>query len=178
MGSRRVGDGVIVVLGGSVIHAGALEVVSRANGVLLLQRGTTQRVSLLSQSDKGWRPGARVTVLDVATGREHLANGRTHVVCYAEAPEHCVFCQADGRIVEENELAFAIEDPAARAVEKSASRRVQFIMRGSRVLRSTRSLQPHCVLRRSSWPGDVHDPRGGVRLHVDHVRPRAKGGLT
>src|SRR5829696_3302577 len=87
MGSRRVGDGVVVVLGGSVIHAGALEVVSRAHGVLLLQCGTTQRVSLLSQSNKGWRPGARVTILDVATGCEHLANGRTHVVCYAEAPE-------------------------------------------------------------------------------------------
>src|SRR5829696_1922556 len=66
MGSRRVGDGVVVVLGGSVIHAGALEVVSRAHGVLLLQCGTTRRVSLLSQSDKGWRPGAWVTILDVA----------------------------------------------------------------------------------------------------------------
>src|SRR5215203_4882712 len=34
-----------------------------------------------------WRPGARVTILDVATGCEHLANGRTHVVCYSKAPE-------------------------------------------------------------------------------------------
>src|SRR5829696_1897907 len=84
--------GVVVVLGGSVIHAGALEVVSRAHGVLLLQCGTTQRVSLLSQSDKGLRPGARVTILNVATGCEHLANGRTHVVCYSEAPE-----QLEGR---------------------------------------------------------------------------------
>jgi len=36
---------------------------------------------------QSWRPGARVTILDVATGCEHLANGRTHVVCYSEAPE-------------------------------------------------------------------------------------------
>src|SRR6476660_4993669 len=86
MRSRRVGDRVAVVLRGSVVHAGTLEVVPRAHGVLRQHR-ERDRARPVPESRKGWRPGSWVAVLDVLDGCEDLPDGCADRVCDAKAAE-------------------------------------------------------------------------------------------
>src|SRR5215217_7486438 len=86
MSSRCLGNRVVVVFCGSEIHAGTLEVVSRAHRVLP-QYGTGLGSGLLAQSGERCGPSSWVAVLDLTSGRKQLANGRTHVVRCPQAPE-------------------------------------------------------------------------------------------
>src|SRR5215207_8773203 len=86
MRSRGLRDGVVVVFRCSVVHAGALKVVSCAHGMLRQDRAR-DRARLITKSCKGGRPGAWVAILDVPDGCEDLPNSCTHGVCDTEATE-------------------------------------------------------------------------------------------
>jgi hypothetical protein len=60
--------------------------ISGADRMFLHDRAC-ERLRLIAEGRKDCRPGAWVTILDVADGCEDLANGSAHVVCYAEAAQ-------------------------------------------------------------------------------------------
>src|SRR5262245_17041379 len=78
--------GIVVVLRHSVVHAGALKVVSGAD-TMLRQDRACDRLRLIAEACKDWRPAAGVAVVGVSDGRKNLANGPAHVVCCAKTAQ-------------------------------------------------------------------------------------------
>ena len=86
MRPRRVADRIGIVLRRAVVHAGALKMVSGAHRMLRHARAR-ERLRPITESRKGYGPGAWVAIPDVPESGEDLANGSAHVVCFAEAAE-------------------------------------------------------------------------------------------